>query len=108
MCVCAADVWHLDLFIGTGSGTESNPIKPGSTTPTTNLHTHTGAETTLVALSRLVLCNCVQIHVHQKKPHTCTWKTYSRHIRKKELRKNEIFIQHFLSEQESHSETRSD
>lgn len=41
VCVCAADVWHLDLFIGTGSGTESNPIKPGSTTPTTNLHTHT-------------------------------------------------------------------
>lgn len=41
----AADVWHLGLFTGPGSRTESNLTESGSAVPTTHLHpppTHKG------------------------------------------------------------------
>lgn len=49
--VCTVEVWHLDLFMGTGSGPGSNLIKPVSTTPTTHTHTHTPTKTTFVSLT---------------------------------------------------------
>lgn len=100
VCVRATDVWHLDLFIGTGSGTESNPTKPGSTTPTTRLHTETN--TILVSLTLLVLYNFIPNHTCQK---LNTIASNTKHISKVKPAPGKSFYLNHSSEKKLQHET---